>query len=233
MVEWKEAKVGIKHLRHAVRRVTSGFGLGPASESETIRRVALDVARLNLGDEEASTRLRKELQPYAEDAGHSALAALNSVKVPSGYLTDRARRLLDSVMNDRPVEPTSVNNIELFEREERLGQLSIADGYGVLIEHEPALKELRDSVDPAGKENTGRRDWTDVMAQTRVIRQQAKKIVGPKSKHPDGLLRSNLALDIAYRYLYALSGYTDLGELDTVYFSAPNRVSSGSIEDKG
>jgi hypothetical protein len=222
----------MRKFGHLVRLATAGIGVAGGGENITVRQAAIDTARLSVSDEEAAARLREKLRPYTRDVMLSAAAGLSRGSAPSWYLIDRARRLIDSVVCDKPVRPIAREQSELFLRQAKLGRLSMAEAYRVLMTFEPALGGFYDTVEswhrsPEQDEGHGSSSQ-NLLERTRTIRREARKLVGPKSKHPDQLVRSNLALDIVQRYLYAVSGYTELGTGGMSYFEAPN-VASGML----
>lgn len=223
----------LRRLTGGLRRATAGFGLGRPSDGEVIRRLAVDAARLAISDEDARKQLSEQLRNYPIDAQHDAVAGLGRSGEGSWYLSDRARRLLEAVVIGQAVSPIEPDHADLYTREEELGRMPMLEAYRVLMTLVPELGGLRDeaetgsrSLHPEGKDEGD--ETHPSLGRARAIRRAAKELVGPKSKHPDPLVRSSLALGIVQRYLYAASGYTELGVGEMSYFEAPTSA-SGSI----
>ncbi len=205
--------------RGIIRRIAVKGGFIGGSQVREIRLRAIECARLNTGDEEARDHLYGQLRAYDEEAKRTALAGLGEGGASLSYLRERARRLLASVVEGRPVGAIAPAYSDLLLRQKALGWKPIAEAYDDLAEFEPRLVEFRVTVESWANEHSVQGGHG---IQTHKIRRLVRDVVGPKSKHRDSLVKSPFALDIVYRYLYALSGYTELGTLETCYFDAPN-----------
>jgi hypothetical protein len=213
--------------RRIIRRIAAKGGLIGGPRVREIRLKAIECARLNMGDEEARDHLYGRLSVYDEEEERTALAGLGEGGTSQSYLRERARRLLESVVEGRPVGAIAPASSDLLLRQKALGWKPIAEAYDDLAELEPRLIEFRVTVESWGNEQSVQGGHG---IYTYKIRRLVRGAVGPKSQHGDALVKSSFALDIVYRYLYALSGYTELGTLETRYFDAPN-MATGTLRD--
>jgi hypothetical protein len=132
--------------------------------------------------------------------------------------------MLDAAISNSAVRPPNPDLAVPFAREAALGRAPMGEAYGQLAELVPDLINLETQVRLAADR---RRD--EIPPGTREladIRKQAARLLGPQSRHGAELVRSNMALSIAQRYLYATAGYDKLGNADTPYFAAPNTLRS-------
>jgi hypothetical protein len=190
--------------------------------------LAIDAARSGSSDDVAKETLARDIASTPQTAVAAALARLERSQGHVSYLRDRAKRLLQAAWSGEPVEMMPSENLEVFQREMRLGGMPMGDAYMELSKTEPGLLALQKMV--ADRSALGSRQGAAgesvSINSKREIRRRAGELVGPRSKQHDPLMRSNMALSIAHRYLYALGGDATFGDSQTPYFSAPNTVRS-------
>jgi hypothetical protein len=101
-----------------------------------------DAARAAAGtgaaDEEACAALRRRLPP---DHGLVATAMNDLARDRTGYLNDRAYRLLTAAAVPAPVRPIGPDVCERFEAERALGRQSLTDAFETLAALEPRLRD--------------------------------------------------------------------------------------------
>ena len=111
-----------------------------------VRRPLLRVVHSQLNDEEAVRRIR----PDVEANYGAARATLDHVREAdefgSGYITDRAIRILEAAMNGTPPAPISAEHRGLFERERELGWMSLEDAFSEIAGQVPGLTELLTAI---------------------------------------------------------------------------------------
>lgn len=135
------------------------------------------------------------------------------------YLADRSYRLLNALVNGRPVDEMPADHASLFHAEERLGRMPLGEAFNELTEVHPRLQELADelrvrrSSRPVGESSS--RSIADVLLEADEM------FITPT---PDGSIRhSMVALGIVYEYLSISAGKTP-GSLEQSYFEREPRM---------
>src|ERR1700733_6568309 len=217
------AMIGVmRWLARVGRRSMSGEGW-------RVFGLAIDAGCNESIDHVARETLAQDIKDMPESAVLAALARLERSQGQISYVRDRATRLLQAAWSGEPVTAMPSEHAELFQREERLGRMPMGEAYRDLSELEPRLKSLQSMVtswDASGGQQRPA-GALEIVKSKGEIRRRAGGLIGPRSHQDDPVLKSNMALNIVYRCLYALQGDTVLGDLQTSYFSAPNTLSSG------
>ena len=187
-------------------RVIAVLSPGGVADSRAVFGASLRVARSDLDDAQAQVALEREIRGH--EAGVDRAAAMLGAN-RSEFVTDRAFRLLEAVLRHAPVEMIGDERRELFSREENLGRAEIGVAFQSLADIEPQLDQWRRS---------GHTDGT-VPPVDRV-----SVIVGPRSRHPDALIRSQLALSVVSHYIACIQGRFPPDALTEPYFAAARRI---------
>jgi hypothetical protein len=188
---------------------------------------SLKVARLDVDDECAKVQLEAQVRNLTPGTVGDAATLLDERGARDSYVGDRARRVLEAVALSRRVARIDERHIQLFSRQRELGRLPLVEGFNRLALLEPKLMLVRDSFvanqDPAHEK---RSLCPRHVGRTRAIQKAIRTLVGPAAAGDDELLRSDLAIEVVQRYLYASLGDTSWGTLETPCFSTPTSVSS-------
>jgi hypothetical protein len=204
-----------------LRRIVALSRRRMTAESWRIFRLTMDAARSSESDPRAAEALALTLSEASAGELNTVMARLK--RGSPSYLRNRAQRLLESVITGKQVALAPDEFAELFSREEQLGRLPMLEAYDRLSVLEPGLKTLEDTVrswTPSSHEHDAANQLAHIRQQSEV-RREAATLTGAQARLDDPILRSNIALSIAQRYLYALLGDTQLGDPDTPYFAAP------------
>jgi len=172
-------------------------------------------------DETARAKLCERLTGDAEAVEEALAHYLHR----DDYIADRAYRLLAAASAGTTVEATPPGRAELFEQEQALGRLPIAEAFERLTEIEPGLVEARRqaSVLNGGAE-------MDRRGLTRHIREGLGELVGGGARSGHPLLSSTLATSIVHQYLQIAAGNTRFGTADVAYFdSAVKQVVASNV----
>ena len=162
-----------------------------------------------MSDEDAAAALRPVVVAHPDAAGATlAYITANHERV-GGYVADRARRLLTAAVTDTPPTPVAPTMAGLYARERELGHLPLAAAVARLTELQPQLDELFSRASESGQ--LGHASIRDVKLSS-----AAHELVGPRSTHPDPLVRSQLALSIAAMNIRMLTG--QLADDDRPFF---------------
>ncbi len=190
--------------------------------SRVVYRCAMRQACTDLDDEVAKEVVKVQIQGR-ERGVRRALGVLRVNR--HEYQGDRAYRLLEAAYNNEAVAAIAADVSDLFARERELGHMPLGNAFGCLTELEPRLNKV--DLDTRGD--------PDVIAPETLTRQTASgesisMLVGPSSQHPDPLVRSGIALNIASQFLAIQAGESGFGKADMSYFDAPGRrvVRAGS-----
>jgi hypothetical protein len=119
-----------------------------------------------------------------------------------GYVSDRAYRILVAAINEAAPEPIHPDLASVYEREKHLAFVPLQEAFEELSSSVPALGEIGDRATALGRAEDGE----DAHAGFRQIWRHADKLIGPRSRHPDPLVRSPLARMVVVRYLGAAAG---------------------------
>ena len=186
----------------------------------------------HLSDDEAAENLAG-LVKSESDAAQATLKYLSVVRETNhSYDVDRAYRILTAAMKGEPTEPIRAENAALFERERQLGWTPLSQAFESLREVVPELDAIRVYAEQAARSpaefGIERADNEQVVIRSGVgppnPSHDADRMVGPKSQHPDPLIRSPVALRIAVTYTTAvLTNNTDRALWDPE--RGPHRVS--------
>ena len=156
-----------------------------------VRRELMRVVHSHMTDTEAVA----VMGPVVRDDPAGGAATLSYVTETrdfyGGYIPDRAYRILIAATQQRPPDTADPNEAELFERERQLGWLPLDQAFRQLADTVPDLDALAARI----QNEQGSRY---ILA--------LQKLVGPRSSHPDPLIRSALALQIVSNYFSALRG---------------------------
>ncbi len=175
-----------------------------------VARAALRAAYSNVSDEQAAWQLRDIVASNTA----SLRAALRLFAEPRDrFDMDRAYRLLDAAMNGGPVQPIPEERRELFQREESLGRMPLADAFTFLADHEPRLRECA----TASEANLGASQ-----SHERRRKMTVWEVLGVDG-HGDPLCKTELARSIAVQYLGIVDGSRS-GDSSLSYFALPGKV---------
>lgn len=196
--------------RSVTRAVVSRLGLGIYdADRKILYRAALKAAHSELNDVEAGKSLREQIQLHPRGA-RSALSLLGLTR--DEFASDRAYRLLEAAIKNVSVEPVRGEMTDLFSREEKLGRLPLRDAFASLEQLEPALKSYEQVSTGAAHDR-------------QTARHSIGALVGPTASNDDPLIRSQLALSVASQFLaIVLDGASNLGDINTSYFSSPRKL---------
>jgi hypothetical protein len=205
-------------------------------------RVALwRVVYSHLSDDEAAESIAG-LVKSESDAADATLKYLRVVlETDHSYDVDRGYRILTAARKGEPPEPIRAENVALFERERQLGWAPLSQAFASLREVVPELDAIRVYAEQAARSpiefGIERADHDQVVIRSGVgppnPSHDADRMVGPKSQHPDPLIRSPVALRFALTYPTAvLTDSTDRALWDSK--RGPRRVTRhGSFFDTG
>jgi hypothetical protein len=186
----------------------------------------------HLSDDEAADSIAGVVksEPDAADATLKYLSLV--LETDRSYDVDRAYRILTAAIKGEPTQPIRAENAALFERERQLGWMPLSQAFKSLSEVVPELDAIRVYAEQAARSPTefgiARADKDQVVIRSGVgppnPSHDADRLVGPKSQHPDPLIRSPVALRVAVTYPTAvLAASTDRALWDPE--RGPRRVS--------
>lgn len=173
---------------------------------------ALDGALSPDSDESIRVRLRGIARENASCL-RDALVMLGVAPSADDYHTNRARRLLEAALEDRPVEPPPPDRVLIFEREKRLDELPLDDAYAELCKLEPRLSDLmawaarHDQPRPRPGLRAGAKD----LRRLARLQNAVGELVGPAVASAEPLLRSPIAARVATTYVLSLDGFPTSG----------------------
>jgi hypothetical protein len=159
-----------------------------------------------VSDVEAVERMR----PVVRDDPGAAKLTLAEVKdmrdSRPGYVTDRAYRIMAAAISGSA--PASVNpeDVAVFAREKDLGMRPLKDAFDSLAVLVPELGPLMGRIVRL-VDLPPERDRDNAL--NGQIGDRVEKLVGPRSDHPDPLVRSQVALQVVVSYFRYLEGRPD------------------------
>jgi hypothetical protein len=172
-------------------------------------------AYCSLDDLEAKAMLVRHLNTDSA----SIDGALAILARRSGYISNRALRLLSAVDSDSPMASVPQDRAKLFAQEKRLGEMPLKEAFSRLAELEPHLLDVERQIS-----NVPVREVDRASSLPSQVNQSLIKLVGFGAGADDALLCTDLAASIVRQYLEILRGVTVLGSVDTPYFDAPLKV---------
>jgi hypothetical protein len=149
------------------------------------------------------------------------------------YAGDRALRLFDAALSGSgEIAPPDPQWAGLYEEEEGLARMPIREALAVLCEREPELERISTRMAEFFAERVRESDKSErevaqgdaMMRARRLARSEITEIVGPRSKQADGLLRSYIARNIAFRAVELTSGNLRRVDPDAPYFELASAV---------
>jgi hypothetical protein len=177
-----------------------------------VRPELMRVVYSRLTDAEAAARIGSFVESNPRAARTTLRHVRDALKFSRGYDTDRACRILDAAIQGRPPAPVRAQDVQLFDRERELGWLPLGEAFARLRSAVPELaeiqaraEELAATPDAFGIVYDEHENVIDVPSG---VLPTAHGLVGPGSRHPDPLIRSNLAATVAARYVAALLSHT-------------------------
>lgn len=184
-------------LRALARLARSSLAAGRGAE-RNFATVLLRGIHSDVDDTELLSLARRfaEADPASADRVRRQFAA-----APASYDADRALRILDAAVNHTPVAGVDVEKASLFEAEERLARSPIGDAIAEVESRAPVIAEIqrdfRRAVEAAGSSmDTRERNQAIARAKHDAMR-QITATLGPGSEHPDPLMRSYVARNLA------------------------------------
>jgi hypothetical protein len=194
-------KMGNKKLPMAIVHATSAcirrcIPRKMSSDAYMIMGMAGMWARSDLSDEQAKGELEKEV-PRSSRATGEALKRLSGYR--DRFEFDRAYRLLDALLHQEQVQPIDDSCAGLFQREAELGRMPLGEAFSRLTTFVPGLADLQRTA-LVTRERPSQVSKQQTVAHLDNIR-QVRRIVGPKTKHADPLIRSYISRNIALVYL--------------------------------
>jgi hypothetical protein len=153
-----------------------------------IRPELSKVVHSHLSDQDAVDHVR----PFVRDNPDGAKAAKAWVsdmrRDSDGYIADRYYRILIAAITNTPPRASAPQNAERYARERELGWMALEDAFAVIAAAVPEVAVIATSATPSHDLR-----WSD----------EVDRVVGPRSRHPDPVMRSSLAAQIAVTYLLA------------------------------
>ncbi len=204
-------KLGISIIRQLARPRDSR-----ADERHAMAEECRSAARSTLTDQEAVEGLCDTLQQNNVLA-ESVVNALSHSRY--SYVDDRAFRLAKAALSGGAVQAMYPGQRRLFEKERNLGRMPIEEAFEWLVQIVPELDEVRRAVKSQGRPIVPRFKEVD-------------KLLGPDSLSSDELVRTRLAALVARRYLGALVGNTERGDMQTPYFVSAERPMMTMLIDR-
>jgi hypothetical protein len=108
-----------------------------------------------------------------------------------------------AAVRDTSPEPVSPADALLFDRERSLGMTPLEDAFESLLVAVPELKSLMDRVVKVA--DVGVQRERDEVANSEIW-SRVVRLVGPEAKHPDPLVRSQVAKQVVASYFKSLEG---------------------------
>jgi hypothetical protein len=186
-----------------VKRMT---GMEKFAQSRMVYRTAVMLARSDKEDDELRVRLEAQISKYPKGTAH-ALEMLASRR-DSNLEEDRAYRLLDAAVNNRPVAAINPDLRDLFQRERELGDMAVKDAVMYIQRLEPGLTNLL-------RESHG---------VSSVVASDVVRLVGPQATNKDPLVRTQLALSVVNHYLAIQEGHIPNEDIGLSYFASPTKM---------
>lgn len=172
------------------------------------------LAYSNVSEAAAAERLRPIVQGDPVAARYARTAVKREHADSGGYITDRATRILNDAMGLPPLPPPSAERRATYTRERSLGAKPLREAFAQLAADVPALRSL-ETATTAQDDPGGERD------HRLEISERCSELLGPDAQTPDPLLRSDLAITIAVRYLFAVNGGSSQTGLDEAILDRP------------
>ncbi len=185
-------------------RVVRGLLFGDkSSPADDARRAFMitcaQLARADLRDEEATTRLREVIET---DRVSAELSVERMAKRRDSYTSDRAYRLLVAAMSGSVVQPIQPDLRERFAMERALGLMPIGEAFALLAKAIPGLTDVASDVE--------RNRATPAV----VYFDRVRALVDENRER----LGSRVATALVMGYLNIIAGDTSRGDISTPYF---------------
>jgi len=184
-----------------------------------VRPELMRVVYSRLADTDAAARIGGLVRSNPEAAAATLRYVRKTMTSSRSYETDRACRILEAAIKGTPPEPIRAEDLHLFERQRELGWMPLSQAFEQLCAAVPELAEVgaRAEMLAASPTEFGIVHDLDenVIVVPAGVLPTTHGLVGPKSSHPDPLIRSSLAATVAIRYVIAvLSHETDRAAWD-------------------
>lgn len=199
-----------------------GYRTGHPPAWLRLQRLAFHLASTEENDDLALASLRYEIQ---RQSGSVAQRARERVaKQAWCYETDRASRLIDAATDGTALRAVDAKWADLFAQEARLGRMPLRDAFPEIVSSVPEIGRVATRFEKSLfdiKTSTKEGSEGFLLRQKLLMKTQREvaQIIGPKSRHPEPLLRSYIPRNIVYRWLRVLCGDPPLPSRDEPYFA--------------
>jgi hypothetical protein len=151
-----------------------------------IRPELSKVVHSHLSDQAAVDHVRPFVRENPDGAKAAKAWVSDMRRDDGGYIADRYYRILVAVITDTPPRPIAPQNAERYARERELGWMPLEDAFAVIATAVPEVAAI--AASPTSSPDLR---WSD----------ELHRVIGPGSRHPDPVMRSSLAVQIAVTYL--------------------------------
>lgn len=214
-MEIRNIKYRLSNLKLAV----IGYKTGHEPGWLRLKRLASVQAMVEESDERALEAITDEVRRNPKAARE---ARQRMAPYISRYGADRAVRLIDAAMHGSSMQPIRPECVEMFGQEAKLGRMPLRKAFAEIASREPELERMVQQFEECRMATTESSDHLASIHTVRMMLREVDRIIGPRSQHPDPLLRSDVPRNIVFCWLRNISGTPPRTDPDASYFSRFN-----------